>query len=82
MFESPAIVWQGMSMSEIEKELQSLKKRQTIINRFVTHLKNCPECDYSEYEQFCDSISTEGVDPILWIEGAIENVELAIENAV
>jgi hypothetical protein len=77
---SPAVVWQGMSFSEIQKEICRLKKRQNIISNFTNHLKLSSTCDFGEYEKFCDLISTEGVDPILWIECAIENVEYAIDG--
>lgn len=82
LFQSPAIIWQGMSNSEIEKELHSLKRRQDIINRFTNHVRTNFTCDPSEYERFCDLMLTEGVDPILWMIGTVENIDYVIEEAI
>ncbi len=80
LFSSPALVWRGMSIAEIEKEICHLKKRQSIISDFTNHLKNSSTCDFNEYIKFCDLISSEGVDPILWIQCTIENIEYVIEG--
>ena len=81
---SPAIIWQGMSTSEINKELQRLKSRQQVINRFVAHLKANPSSsiDYIEYERFCDLMLTDGVNPDLWIDSAVENIDYEIEALI
>jgi hypothetical protein len=80
IFASPAIVWRGMSFAEIESEIQALKRRQQIINQFVFHLTHNSVCDLNQFEKFCDLISSEGVDPDLWIGGVIENIELTTSD--
>lgn len=82
LFDSPGLIWQGMSSSEIDKELQRLQSRRTIIDRFVEHLKSNPTCDYSEYERFCDLMLTEGVNPNLWIDASIDNIDYEIEALI
>lgn len=82
IFDSPSLIWQGMSESEIDKEIQRLRSRRKIIDRFVEHLRTNETCDYSEYEQFCDSMITEGVNPNLWIDGAVETIDHVIEEAI
>lgn len=82
LFESPSIIWQGMTNSELEAEFQRLKARQVAIDNFVKHLVTAPTCNYQEYEQFCDTMLTEGVNPNLWIDGVLENVDYEIEALI
>lgn len=81
LFQSPAIIWRGMSGSQIEKELNSLKRRQNTINRF-TELIRANTCEVDDYEEFCDLMLAENVDPILWIDGVVENIDYALEEAI
>lgn len=71
-----------MSVSEVETEIKRLKCRNQIINRFITHLRTDPIIDPNEYERFCDLILTEGVNPNLWINGVLENIDYEIEALI
>ena len=82
LFDSPGLIWQGMSSSEIDKELERLQLRRNIIDHFVDHLKTNTKCDYVEYEKFCDLMLTESVNPNLWIEAAVENIDYEIEALI
>jgi hypothetical protein len=82
IFDSPSLIWQGMSKDEIDKEIQRLRFRHNTINRFVEHLKTNETCNYREYEQFCDTMLTAGVNPNLWIDGVIENIDYEIEALI
>ncbi len=79
---SPSIIWCGMSESELEAELQNLKLRQNAISHFVEHLTTSLTCNYQEYEQFCDIMLTAGVNPNLWIDGVVENIDCEIEALI
>ena len=79
---SPSIIWQKMSESELKAEFQNLKLRQSAINHFVKHLTTSSTCNYQEYEQFCDTMLTVGVNPNLWIDGAVENIDCEIEALI
>ncbi|MEG4861226.1 hypothetical protein QUB75_27050 [Microcoleus sp. K1-B6] len=82
LFDSPGLIWQGMSSSEIDKELERLQSRRSIIDRFVEHLKTNSFCSYNEYERFCDLMLTEGVNPNLWIDASIDNIDYEIEALI
>ena len=82
LFDSPGLIWQGMSPSEIDTELKRLQSRRNVIDQFVEHLKTNPICESSEYERFCDLMLTEGVNPNLWIESAIDNIDYEIEALI
>lgn len=71
-----------MSESELKAEFQNLKLRQSAINHFVKHLTTSSTCNYQEYEQFCDTMLTVGVNPNLWIDGAVENIDCEIEALI
>lgn len=82
IFDSPALIWQGMSEDELNKEIKQLRNRRTIIDRFVEHLRTNHTCDFSEYERFCDLMLTEGVNPNLWINGVVETIDYEIEALI
>ncbi len=82
IFDSPSLIWQGMSESEIDKEIQRLRSRRKIIDQFIKHLRTSETCDYSKYEQFCDLMITEGVNPNLWIDGVVETINYVIEEVI
>lgn len=82
IFDSPTLIWQGMSENEINQEIAKLRSRRQIIDRFIDHIKTTPSCDPAEYEHFCDLMLTEGVNPNLWIEAAVKNIDHEIEALI
>jgi hypothetical protein len=82
IFASPSIIWQGMSATELEAEFRNLQSRKNAIDCFVKHLTTSSICDFQKYEEFCDTMLAAGVNPNLWIDGVLENIDYEIEALI